>query len=1666
MLSGCVLHLMMSSIFALPGADGVLVLFEMMSMLLLLCCLVACYIPPAKFTSKLSSQQTFVFTASWPLCIAHAQNLIMNPNPAPEAPREAPQPPVLSTELDKKIYGQILGKNFGQVLAEPMSGSVTSDAPDDNVSATTFTARLKEFTVGRKSLPSLRGTASRGATAISDTTSTSSHGKHVDPETAFRERYLLELDPNQPLKERIQALKDASKEVELYSVDTLMALWTVAEDFARATASTDVRIVGYDLLLASVGHSGLDLDERQKFFNLIAIALPPAHANLQILALERLTQNGKQLSPFESQLPGFLDNLLGHVFEAALQARNHHKRLRLLRSNDPIGEVVNLMSLLVLVENIVKRNPDAYRSDDLATLVDKMHSIFIKTTASDDIHRALAIVECLITSPSFPASRLVPCVDVLCVLVGAPNFVSESPTRCLHTMLTGRLRHETLGVLLDFLCIPREEWKPHLVTGALSTLDHVLLMNGTDNFPIIPLQSLSLAFRSVWYSSRATTLDCLRIVGRLLHDDQVNYRLLREDWTVLDTTLDEFAKLANESSSVDENGLQFRSLVTTSSPLDRYFSNPWSRLLTDDIEIQNRLRCLPSGFEGLWDDLSKEQKLSVINLCLILEPFVDDDLWEPMVQFMADERLLCPPNENWARHLEVLVFLVVLKPSRTESARCRVLQEIKNMRASMPDDQESVSFLDHVTLQILDFLAAEPKMQMLSILAEFTTDYALYAGVEGFDNVLETFSQLIGVKTISESSVWTSLPSEAISILTTCLVQLFRRCLHLSALKTLKIYKLLVSIAANPTIPDKARLAAIKLLSRLRCNPNRAVKVVSVPDSQGLAAILCRTETSAQTQSTSHQTNRVSFNEESQVVRTGRSSAIGSSRSDRSRSATRSASGKDRLPRSTPLWMYGSPKGLPDDLPAEASPVLYVPMDGSVSGSTLDITGWMDTINDILLKGDDWEIYSYLLVHLPSQLSNTLMFDGDAVHIQTLHAMIISQLQTGKVHSPPVITGMKQGDVALCLLHTLTILVSYRERFTKKQLDDTVRTFLTSMEKWDGARKCCIHALALCSYELPYHLDKFLDGVVQKLSQIITQSHLAIDILEFLGGLVRLPDAYRSTKPMLFRTIFGICKEYLKNSRRERQKHKSMFGSRSSYIPTRYSNTIVEVATSADSSNMNESLKDLPEYVFALAYHVITFWFLAIEIQERSSHVGWISKNLGYQDDQGNEIMEEQSQVTLDMMHRTAYSDLGETMPSPDFQDQGSKIMRKTWLVGMSIVTVETFKDSGLTQITKRQASGTTYAVFHQQTAPLPPHHVQPRGNVSSYSSVGGIDILPNHILLQLSSTITPMPIPMQPIILPDDDSTRRAISIFDRNDTVDGHKAGVIYISEGQTSEAEILANTAGTALYEDFLSGLGTKVTLQNANFNTQGLDREANSDGTHTYAWRDRVTEIVFHVTTMMPTDIELDPQCVNKKRHIGNDFVNIIFNDSGLPFDIDTFKSQFNYVNIIITPDSMAVTRRLASNPGSAFGQSSTQQEKNKGKQLDMQPCFKVQTVCFPSFPQISPTATPKMVSASTLPGFVRQLALSASVFSLVWSNREGGEHVSSWRNRLRAIAKLRERYANTGVSANVSYPDMGTAEDRGGARSYLEGDAWKGTLMMGGLAEEKQMHLSLDFTRWT
>lgn len=55
-------------------------------------------------------------------------------------------------------------------------------------------------------------------------------------------------------------------------------------------------------------------------------------------------------------------------------------------------------------------------------------------------------------------------------------------------------------------------------------------------------------------------------------------------------------------------------------------------------------------------------------------------------------------------------------------------------------------------------------------------------------------------------------------------------------------------------------------------------------------------------------------------------------------------------------------------------------------------------------------------------------------------------------------------------------------------------------------------------------------------------------------------------------------------------------------------------------------------------------------------------------------------------------------------------------------------------------------------------------------------------------------------------------------------------------------------------------------------------------------------MYHTATLMPNS-ETDPQGNKKKLHIGNDYVAIVYNNSGEKFVMGTVKGQFIYASII-------------------------------------------------------------------------------------------------------------------------------------------------------------------------
>lgn len=119
--------------------------------------------------------------------------------------------------------------------------------------------------------------------------------------------------------------------------------------------------------------------------------------------------------------------------------------------------------------------------------------------------------------------------------------------------------------------------------------------------------------------------------------------------------------------------------------------------------------------------------------------------------------------------------------------------------------------------------------------------------------------------------------------------------------------------------------------------------------------------------------------------------------------------------------------------------------------------------------------------------------------------------------------------------------------------------------------------------------------------------------------------------------------------------------------------------------------------------------------------------------------------------------------------------------------------------------------------------------------------------------------------------------------------KFGVIFARPGQIMDDELLSNEAGSERFQHFLSLLGERIRLSGWRGYRGGLDVRADMTGLESVYTRQEEHQIMFHVSTLLPFCPD-DKQQVERKRHIGNDIVNIIFVD-GNREDMAKFKPAF-------------------------------------------------------------------------------------------------------------------------------------------------------------------------------
>ena len=155
----------------------------------------------------------------------------------------------------------------------------------------------------------------------------------------------------------------------------------------------------------------------------------------------------------------------------------------------------------------------------------------------------------------------------------------------------------------------------------------------------------------------------------------------------------------------------------------------------------------------------------------------------------------------------------------------------------------------------------------------------------------------------------------------------------------------------------------------------------------------------------------------------------------------------------------------------------------------------------------------------------------------------------------------------------------------------------------------------------------------------------------------------------------------------------------------------------------------------------------------------------------------------------------------------------------------------------------------------------------------------------------------------------------MEERQVIRSYKFGVTYLGPDQSTEEEMFSNktgkhcfiilaccmykkctnytaiSAGSPAFKEFLQFLGETIELRGWKGYRAGLDVQQGNTGAQSVYTKWQGYEIMFHVSTMLPY-VEADRQQLERKRHIGNDIVIVIFSESKEKYQLQSISSKQN------------------------------------------------------------------------------------------------------------------------------------------------------------------------------
>ncbi|KAG1174466.1 hypothetical protein G6F70_004861 [Rhizopus microsporus] len=1485
-----------------------------------------------------------------------------------------------------------------------------------------------------------------------------------DPSRPLDARPVLPLlSSSQSLVFRCKHLLSFSELCKSYRFTHLEDVFFTVQDILEPSNPREARHAVYEFILACIMGQYSELGmARVTFYSSLKHDFNWDDFADMYRVLYALSKGGRDISGFEKNI----SKLLIHWLDTSIE--KYHK------NTDPARPIPYLSDLLHLLTVTAKFNFALFEEHEVTFMIQATHKAFFASHHVSDIEACLEFADVVVRYRFVPFDALTAFLDILSA--SATMLDQQKYWSIFQNLLRSHCAHSAILTLCKFLDQkPLDTHTLTLIKGATVLLSETVWGNNGKSETYVTDSVVLMYFkRAVAHDSDPVNTAILQALTLAIQSNTLTFMDWDLVWDVIDVCTLYILKMTDYNCSHDIHLFDVQKAVLENNTLGVKTVVQFARLA--DILVQMYV-----------DKTYKGPVSRLIQVLYRLRGYCSDETALLLMDYYVVEHSFLPSSDDWLDLLQEMTKTFFIDNHASSTVRLKMLMIVSDVCTFVKDFYSEIIY-ESLVINMMQNLSSEtdPDIRQtgIDLLVSSLSDCQ---NIDIFDKLILTLSDCARCRCVSSDGAL-GTRNYCIGVPAMCgLSEVFENLLLASNGKLCeKTFNIITQIANDPsdlTCPyGGPKIIALDLLLRLRCPTNHHLHLIRdskyigcMESSDCLHTIYIDMSDDPQGFIHNARLQLQKRREEKEKRRKADSLLLGPSRPQQQQQ--QQADDSQLLKE---LVFYPNPN------------VVSYKSNEEDDTTVLNIDDMLKSYILVLSDSSNWHLVQFLLKRLPQQLSNKHLFCGASPSINKLRKCLVKWISNRKflenVVNLPV--NVKRNDLTVHAYNLLTILISYRRIFTdpKQDQDEIVYAFYIGITQVTAATRLCINALLVCCYEMPLSVTKMLNEILQRMSQIISVSSVSVHILEFLSALARLPNLYANFTGDMYKPVFAIALNYLQHSRSQ-QTQSPMTSPLLSSGPNSALNSPI-------SPSVDPGQGALKQYVLVMAYMVITVWFTSIPLRERRKHVPFIIQRLLG----GNpRVIDEQTYTCIDMLSRFSFADVDlapeksivskilmgdhdDNKSSPSLKQQS----QKTWVYGHTLLTLRTAKSAGWIEVTVRRPSGTVSmmcyvenklksdgidyrtlpALLMMQYQPdilankimqhtetddqakeekrLPeeaigdilsePATTTPASNNLSHLLKTDLSIDPGFLYLQLNNypDLTHA-IDVSPP-LPNDESTARTLATFDRIPVVDFHKIGVLYVGKGQRHEVDILANTYGSPDYVRFLNALGTIERLRGRTGNSGGLDREADIDGRFAYFWKDDVTEAVFHIATLMPTHLDRDPQCSAKKRHIGNDYVTIVYNDSGLDYAFDTLPSQFNFINIVVSPHSISTE---AISPTHALG----------GAENTF---FKVEMQRRPDMPDIGPLFEPKLVSAQSLPAFVRQAAIHANIFAQVFWQSAGAkrEYVTHWRERLRQILRIKERLA---VKTNSASSTPNTTPN---PNNY---------------AESNKMHTVeaiLDFTKYT